>query len=74
MSNNNWSYSFSWTQPYPSMNPVYQLNVVNEIARLDFLEDEIQEMTHYPDAEKIIQKVIDAGRNDSGGDDPRRHD
>lgn len=58
MSNNNWSYSFSWTQPYTSMNTVYQLNTANEIARIDFLEDEIQKMTHYPDAEKIIQKVM----------------
>ena len=55
-----WSYSFSWTQSYTSMNPVYQLavDVDNEIKRLDFLEEQIQEMTSYPDAEKLIEKVI----------------
>lgn len=56
-----WSYSFSWSQPYTSMNPVYQLavDIDNELKRLDFLEEQIQEMTSYPDAEKIIKKVID---------------
>ena len=29
----------------------------NEIAQMDYLEEQIQEMTSYPDAEAIIQKV-----------------
>lgn len=55
------SFSFSWTQPYVSMNPMYQINVQNELARLDFLEEQIQQMTHYPDAEKIINKIKNSG-------------
>lgn len=53
-------YSFSWHQPYTynmSLNPLYQVNVMNELARLDFLEEQIQEMTSYPDAEKIIDRI-----------------
>ena len=56
------SYSFSFQQPYTynmSMNPAYQVNVMNELARMDFLEDQIQSMNHYPDAEKILKKVLD---------------
>lgn len=53
-----YSYSFSWTQPYPTWpNPVVQVNVMNELARMDFLEEQIQEMTSYPAAEKIIRKI-----------------
>ena len=55
-------YSFSWTQPYVSMNPAYQyINVENELARMDFIEDEIQSMTSYPDAEAIISKIQNNG-------------
>ena len=56
------SYSFSWTQPYYGYtwpDPIKQVNVMNEIARMDFLEEQIQSMTSYPDAEKIIQKLVD---------------
>ena len=53
-----YSYSFSWTQPYPTWpNPITQVNAMNELARMDFLEEEIQAMTSYPDAEAIIEKV-----------------
>ena len=54
-------YSFSWTQSYVSMNPAYQINVENEIARMDFLEEQIQEMTSFPDAEKILKKIVKNG-------------
>jgi hypothetical protein len=56
------SYSFSFQQPYTynmSMNPAYQINAMNELARIDFLEEQIQEMNHYPDAEKILKKILD---------------
>jgi hypothetical protein len=53
-----YSYSFSWTQPYPSWpNPITQVNTMNELARIDFLEEQIQAMTEYPDAVAIIEKV-----------------
>jgi hypothetical protein len=58
--NDKWSYSFSWTQEYTSLNPVYQqaVDTDNEVKRLDFLEEQIQEMASYPDAEAIIKKVM----------------
>ena len=62
MEKNIFSYSFSFQQPYTynmSMNPAYQINVMNELAKMDFLEEQIQEMNHYPDAEKILKKVLD---------------
>ena len=31
--------------------------VQNELARMDFVEDQLQEMTEYPDAMAIIEKV-----------------
>lgn len=52
----------SWTQPYNvSMNPFYNqqnVDVENELARLDFIEEEIQEMTSYPDAEALIKNIF----------------
>ena len=63
-------YFASWTQPYVSMNGFWSneqserttqkeqaITVSNEIARLDFLEDEVQNMLTYPDAEAIINKI-----------------
>ena len=34
-----------------------EITVSNELARLDFLEDEVQSMLTYPDAEAIINKI-----------------
>jgi hypothetical protein len=58
----NFSYSFSYTQPYSNWD-MYRLNmqkidIENEIARLDFLEEQIQSMKTYPDAEKIIHQIM----------------
>ena len=63
-------YFASWTQPYVSMNGFWSneqferttqkeqaITVSNELARLDFLEEEIQSMLTYPDAEAIINKI-----------------
>ncbi len=63
-------YFASWTQPYVSMNGFWSneqferstqeeqsVTVSNELARLDFLEDEIQSMLTYPDAEVILNKI-----------------
>lgn len=59
-------YSFSFTQPYPGYrwtDPIKQVNVMNEIARMDFLEEEIQSMLTYPDAEAILNKVMQGDRD-----------
>ena len=55
------SYSFSYTPSYNGWTApqIYDslVDVENELARLDFLEDEIQAMTAYPDAEKILKDM-----------------
>jgi hypothetical protein len=54
-------YSYSFNVPYPGWNNVYNMNAkvetFNELERIDFLEQQIQEMTSYPDAEAIINKI-----------------
>jgi hypothetical protein len=40
------------------------ITVSNEIARLDFLEEEIQSMLTYPDAERIINSINRKGKHD----------
>lgn len=37
------------------------ITVQNEIARMDFLEDEIQAMTSFPDVEKLLEKIKKSG-------------
>jgi len=60
-----------WSQPYVTMQGFFvpneqserktqkeqEITVSNELARLDFLEDEVQSMLTYPDAEAIINKI-----------------
>ena len=67
-----------WSQPYVTMQGFFVPNeqaerttqkeqsvtVSNELARLDFLEDEVQSMLTYPDAEAIINKITKEKRND----------
>lgn len=50
-----YSYSFSWSQPYPD--PIKDFLVMKEIDWMDFLEEEIQRMLTYPDAEAILNKI-----------------
>ena len=60
-----WSYSFEWTQPYVEMQGFFgkeqkivpRIETSNELARLDFLEEEVQNMLTYPDADAIIKKI-----------------
>lgn len=55
------SISHSWTQAYDGWDQMSRMNAkvdtFNELARIDFLEQEIQEMNAYPDAEKIINRI-----------------
>ena len=56
-----------WSQPYVTMQGFGQfersareeqsITVSNELARLDHLEEEVQSMLTYPDAEAIINKI-----------------
>lgn len=57
------SYSFSqdytgWERNFiTSLYKNSEIETQNEIARLDFLETQLQEMKSYPDALAIIEKV-----------------
>lgn len=56
-------YSMSWTQPYlpTSYNPFYQPSpehvVTEEMIRIAAVDNIVDEMLTYPDAEAIINKV-----------------
>ena len=48
---------FSFEQSERTTQKERSITVSNELARLDFLEDEVQSMLTYPDAEAIINKI-----------------
>ena len=56
------SYSYSFQVDYPGWNSFYvnkqSINTQNELARLDFLEQQIQEMDSYPQALELINKAL----------------
>jgi len=56
-----WSYDFSWTQPYVSMNGFYSQQTPapaeEEIKRLDLVDQWIDTMDRYPDAEEMIERL-----------------
>ena len=64
------SFSTSWTQQTYNVHPYNSWSVTqpsaqevanavgNELARLDSLEDEIQAMTSYPDAERLLANIL----------------
>ena len=58
----NWQINASYSYEYPNWNSrmgkPLGIAVQNEIARLDFLEQEIQNMLTYPDAERIIADIM----------------
>ena len=41
-----------------------EITVSNELARLDFLEDEVQSMLTYPDAECIMNRITKEIKDD----------
>jgi hypothetical protein len=61
MSKENYSINYSWTQPYVSMNPLYQYNeltVNEEIERLNEIDDQVMLMDNYPEAEALIKNIF----------------
>ena len=56
-------YSFSWSQPYNSYSgmsagEIYQdLSVREEMIRIDAVDNIVQNMLTYPDADAIINKI-----------------
>jgi hypothetical protein len=61
-------YSFSWTQPYlpTSYNPFYErkVDVAEEMAKIEMVDNWVDAMLTYPDAERIINKLMKENRHD----------
>ena len=65
--NNTWSYDWSWTQPYVSMNDFFQgkecseiydaLSVEQELDALDKADEAVQNMLTFPEADAILNKI-----------------
>ena len=66
-----WSYSVQWTQPYNmSGNCFYNQNTVDEeLLRLQIVDNIVESMSYYPEAQKIITKVQCDTRRRIGGID-----
>jgi len=64
----NWTISHSWTQPYPSMNSFYDMNQVVDIQEqlrtIEMVDDWVDAMLTYPDAERIMNKIQKENRHD----------
>ena len=62
--NTNYNYTASWTQPYlpTSYNPFYQPSpehaVTEELIRIAAVDRIVDEMLTYPDAERIINSIM----------------
>jgi hypothetical protein len=66
-----WSYDWSWTQPYVSMEGFFNSKPVRELAQknsqedatlkemslLDSIDENVQNMLTYPEAESILNKI-----------------
>ena len=67
-------YSFSWTQPYNSLNAWFgspqaqsaaqDRRVEEEMIRIEAVDNIIQNMLTYPDAEVILKKITKEQRHD----------
>jgi hypothetical protein len=61
--NLSWDVSYSWTQPYlpTSYNPFYQPSpehaTTEEMIRIAAVDNIVDEMLTYPDAERILNKL-----------------
>lgn len=59
------SFSTSWTQPYlpTNYNPFYQPSpehaATEEMIRINAVDKIVAEMTEYPDAERMLRKIME---------------
>lgn len=54
-----WSMNYSWTQPYQINQPLTIRSMdLQAIAVLEAVDNIVESMTSYPDAERIINKII----------------
>lgn len=67
MSNNQFSgkIHYTWTQPYVSLNPVYQSNISKEEIKTqqemkcwEQVDRIVESMDSYPDVEKLIRNIF----------------
>jgi len=51
--------TYTWTQPYASMNPYYHRDEVveRELDLLDTIDLIVDTMTEYPDAQQLLEKL-----------------
>lgn len=55
--NNKWTMQYRWTQPYSNWNyPVK--SVTNEIAVIEAIDNIVNSMTTYSDAQQLIKKYF----------------
>jgi len=60
---NGYNMSYSWTQSYPSLNPVYSSNTVrDEMIRIECVDNIVQNQLTYPEAERIINTILNKTR------------
>ena len=55
MEPNKWSINYSWTQPYTGWKSANTIH--DEMIRLDVIDNIVQQMLTYPDAERILNKI-----------------
>lgn len=59
---NGYNWSYSWTQSYPSLNPVYSSAAArDEMIRIECVDNIVQNMLTYPDAERILNTIQQRG-------------
>lgn len=67
MSNNQFrgKIHYTWTQPYVSLNPVYQTNITKEEIKLkqemnrwEHVDRIVENMESFPEAEKLIRNIF----------------
>jgi len=59
--------NYSWTQPYASLNPQYAVQVTDlerEMIVIEAIDRIVQNSLTYPDAERIINKLMKENRHD----------
>lgn len=67
MSNNQFrgKIHYTWTQPYVSLNPVYQTNITKEEIKLkqemnrwEHVDRIVENMESFPDAQRMIRNIF----------------
>jgi len=49
--------TYTWTQPYVSLNPVYNESLERELDLLDAIDLVVDTMTEYPEAQQLLENL-----------------